>query len=171
MEPAEYAPWLSAAAVVLLALLAGPVLGIPQAPADTDACSDDTPIGTGNATLSDVELPDRAVIERQGFGSELYQLRVDDALVTASDVSGRPTVTYKVRVELDDGTRAKASTAILSRCHDLSHISIAESPIEPDRIRDESYNGTLTLTYRGSDGGEDVRTTVVEKNVTVEVRE
>lgn len=171
MEPSEYAPLLSAVAIVLAALLVGPVLGIPASPSDSEDCGDERPIGTGNASVSVTDLPDRAVIERNDYGSELYTLSVGDARLTADDVQGRPTVTYKFRVDLEGGSRALASTAILSRCTELSGISIRDSTLEPDRVEAGSYPGTITVTYRGSEGGEDVTTELATENVTVTVRE
>lgn len=171
MEYAEYAPVISALFIIVAAVLVGPVFGIPADSSDGGGCSVDAPIGTGNASVSVRDLPDRAVIERMDFGSELYQLRVEDAAVAVDDVRGRPTVAYKLRVDLTDGARAIGSTAILSRCHDTTSISIEDSSLEPDRVENESYDGTLTVTYRGSRDGEDVENELAVKNVTVEVRE
>lgn len=170
MEYADYAPVISALFIIGAAVLVGPVFGIPTDTRD-GGCSVDAPIGTGNASVSVRDLPDTAVIERMDFGSDLYELHVGDAAVAADDVRGRPTVAYKLAVDLTDGARAIGSTAILSRCQDVSSISIDDSSLEPDRVENESYDGTLTVTYRGSRNGEDIETELAEKNVTVEVRE
>lgn len=171
MEDADYAPLVTALLIVVVALLAGPVFGIPSDASRPGGCEAAGPIGSGNASVTVTELPDSAVMERMAFSSEVYELRVGDAHLNVSDVRGRPTVAYKLRLERNSSSLAIGRTAILSRCDTVNSIQIQDSAIEPDSDPPASYNATLTVTYRGSQAGEDVETVLEEKTITVEVRE
>ena len=164
----SYLPLLTCLTIIAFALLAGPVFGIPATPSNS-SCSLETAIGTGLATVTVTDLPDSAVIERSRFGAKAWRLTVDPAQVDVGPVSGRPTVTYKLRVDGEDLGLAVASTAILSRCHETTRIAIDESQFSPRSLDHDTYNGTIKVTYRGTRGGDDVEERLATKNVTVQV--
>jgi len=147
------------------ALAAGPVFGIPAS-----TCTVDAPIGTGQASVSLTELPDSAVLERSRFGAEKWRLRIDPAQVDIGSVTGRPTVTYKLRVEGDDLGLAAAATAILSKCTETSRLVIEDSQYPSHTLDQETYAGTITVTYRGSHRGDPIERELVSKNISVRVK-
>jgi len=161
-------PLLTSLLIVTTAVAAGPVFGIPSAPTEAE-CSVDSPIGTGQASVSVTNLPDTATLERSRFGAAAWRLHVNSAHLDVGPVSGRPTVTYKLRVEGQDLGLAAAATAILSRCHDTNEVVIEESQYSPRSLEQDSYEGTIEVTYRGVRGGEDVEQQLATKNITVQV--
>jgi hypothetical protein len=166
--PRHYLTVLTGLTILIFTVIAGPVFGIPTASSDS-SCNVETPIGTGQASVSVTDLPDSAVLERSRFGAKAWHLDVDPARVDVGPVSGRPTVTYKLRVEGRDLAMATASTAILNRCNDTSRLVIDEHEFSPRTLEQDSYTGTIKVTYRGSRGDEDVEERLATKNITVRV--
>ena len=161
-------PLLTGLLILVLAVAAGPVIGIPGQQSGS-ACNVDAPIGTGNASVSVTDLPDSALLERSRFGAEVWRLSVDPARIDVGPVSGRPTVAYKLRVEGEDVYYTASSTTILSRCYDTSRIVIEDSQLSQRTLEQDSYNGTFEVTYRGSRGGDDVEQRLAVENITVRV--
>ena len=161
-------PLLTGLLILVLAVAAGPVIGILGQQSDS-TCNVDAPAGTGNASVSVTGLPDSALLERSRFGAEVWRLSVDPARVDVGPVSGRPTVAYKLRVEGEDVYYTASSTTILSRCYDTSQIVIEDSQLSRRTLEQDSYNGTFEVTYRGSRGGDDVEKRLAVENITVRV--
>lgn len=161
-------PLLTGLLILVIAVVAGPVFGIPSAQSEA-ACNVQTPIGTGQASVSVADLPDSAVLKRSRFGTETWTLDVDPVQVDIGSVSGRPTVAYKLRIEGKDLKMAAGSTATLSRCHNTTRIATARPRFSPRTLEQDTYNGTSKITYRGSQDGEEVEKRIATKNITVRV--
>ncbi len=168
MPESEYVVLLTVVGILAGAVVAGPVFGIP-ADGSGGGCSGDGPIGTGQASVAVTELPESAVIERTRFGTNKWAFSIAPAAVEIGPVSGRPTVTYKVRIDSNDVSLAAGSTAILSRCQDTTRLVIQDTQFQPRTLDQDTYPGTITVTYRGTRGGEDVTHELARKNITVEV--
>lgn len=166
MSLPDYIPAISALLIIMTAILAGPVLGIPGEPTEA-TCSADAFPGHGNASVSVTTLPETATIEQARFGADVWRLNVSDVRLNVTGVEGRPTVTYKII--LHELTQTTGATTILSHCQDTTEMGIAKSTFEPDEITNESYNATLKVIYRGTESGEKVETELATKNITVEV--
>lgn len=170
MELAGVLPATTLAVIAVVALLSGPVgpLDLTTAPTCGEATGEGAFPGTGNATVTPVSVPDRATISKSSFGAAVWRLEVPPATVNVSDVSGRPTVSY--RIGIPELGRTVGTTAVLNRCTTgEQRLALDRSTFEPDRIDADRYDATIYVVYRGTANGTDVEETLVVKNVTVEV--
>lgn len=170
MELASVLPATTLAVIAVVALLSGPVgpLDLTTEPGCGEAPGEQSFPGTGNASVTPVSVPDRATISKSSFGAAVWRLKLPPATVNASDVSGRPTVSY--RIGIPELGRTVGTTAVLSRCTTgEQRLALDRSTFEPDRIDADRYDATIYLVYRGTSNGTDVEETLVAKNITVEV--
>ncbi|MFC6973973.1 hypothetical protein ACFQL1_03695 [Halomicroarcula sp. GCM10025709] len=149
------------ALVVVTALVSGPLVpGLSLTNAQQPA------YGEGTATVASVEFPERATIERGGFGSESDYLVVPPATVRFGTFDGAPVLTYKIEIPAlnysrgtthflspDTGTRYEAT---------LRSDSLAELPDERT-----AFDARLSVWIEDTDG----RSRVATQNTTVEVVE
>jgi len=161
-------PLLTAVTILVVATLAGPVFGVPERD-DGAGCQVASPLGTGSADVSVTALPDSAVIERARFGAGTWRLNLPPADVSVGPVSGRPILTYKIRVEGPDLTWAVAGTTALSRCQETTRLGIGEGRFDPRTVEEQQYAGTITVTYKGTRGERRITRRLATKNVTVTV--
>ena len=54
---------------------------------------------TGNSTIANVQLPDRATLECGSYGAANYYIRVPPAIVQFETLEGNPTLVYKLRID------------------------------------------------------------------------
>lgn len=168
MSISDYLPAVAVLVILSGAVLSGPAFGIPG-DVPKQGCTADAFPGNGNASAAVTRLPASAVIEQSNYGAEIWRLHVPNAHVDVTDISGRPTVAYKIN--LHELTRTTGSSTILSRCHNTTEVNIPESTFEPNEITEDSYNATLTVTYRGTSNGTNVEEILATRNITVEVVE
>jgi len=161
-------PALTSLVILVVAVTAGPVFGFPGPPSES-GCQPGGPIGTGQASVTVTDLPESATLERSRFGAEAWLLDVDHAQTEVGPVVGQPIVTYKLRVDGPDLGLAAAATAILSRCEATTRIVIEQSQFSPRKLDQDAYDGTITVTYRGTRNGEAVVEQLATRNVTVQV--
>ncbi|QSG06068.1 hypothetical protein [Halapricum desulfuricans] len=147
--------------IVAVTLVSGPLVGAVDL-TDQPGCE---PSGAGGTADIAVEsLPDEATITTGRFGSETYYLSIPDAVVTVSNVSGHPLVSY--RVSIPTMGRQVGTTAFL--CPSVSaRQTLSISRLTLDNPPEQSeYEATLRVTLKERDGD----TVVREKPITVEVQ-
>jgi hypothetical protein len=170
MEPSGVLPVATVALIAVVAVLSGPLgpVDLTTAPTCGEAAAEQAFPGDGNATVTPVSVPDRATITKSSFGAAVWRLDLPPATVNVSDVSGRPTVSY--RISVPELGRTVGTTAVLSRCTTGERrLALDRSTFEPERIDADRYDATLYVVYRGTANGTDVEETLVARNVTVEV--
>lgn len=170
MELAGALPVATVALIAVVAVLSGPLgpVDLTTASACSGATGETAFPGDGTATVTLLSAPDRATITRSSFGAAVWRLDLPPATVNVSDVSGRPTVSY--RLSIPELGRTVGTTAVLSRCATgAQELALDRSTFEPDRIDDDRYDATLYVVYRGTANGTDVEEQLVARNVTVEV--
>lgn len=167
MDPVQSLPTLSVGVILIVAVLSGP-WGVFDLTTTNSACNEDVFPGTGNATVEVTDMPNTATLSKSRFGAEVYRLELPPATVNVSDVRGRPTLSYRIRIP---GLKTElGSTTTLSSCTTgRMQLTRESATFEPDRIQNDSYDATLYVVYRGTADGEKVERELRTKNVTVEV--
>lgn len=167
MDHVQSLPALTLGVIVIVAILSGPVGVLDLTTADAP-CGKDVFPGHGNATVDVTDTPNTATLTKSRFGAEVYRLEVPPATVNVTDVRGRPTLSYRIRIP---GLNTElGSTIILSSCTTgQRRLSIDPVTFEPDRIENDSYDARLFVVYRGTEDGENVERELLARNVTVEV--
>jgi hypothetical protein len=160
MERSRAAVYATAAVILLVTVASGPLVGAVTVP--KGGVSGPAP-GTGSATVSVVSMPDRATLEPGQYGTDVYYLKVPDAAVDVSAVTGRPVLTYSLSVpEL----KSRSSVFFLRPGEQgRTELSMDRLSFDPGAVDRERYTGELRLVLRGS-GGE---TTLYREPVVVEV--
>ncbi|WP_153952584.1 hypothetical protein [Halosegnis longus] len=169
MDTARVAPVAVVAVVALTALVSGPATPLDLTP-DTNPCEGDVRTQVGNATVEVRSLPDRATLTQAGYGARVWSLSVPPAVVNVSDVDGRPTLSY--RIFLPELGRQVGSRTVVNRCTTgrLS-LAVGDSTFDPDEVTPGEYNATVSVVYRGTDGGQQVERTLAERTITVVAEE
>jgi len=169
VDIARAAPTAVVAIVVLTALVSGPATPLDFTP-DATPCDGDVRAQVGNATVEVRSLPDRATLTQAGYGARVWTLSVPQAIVNVSDVDGRPALSY--RIFIPDLGRQVGSRTVVSRCTTgrLS-LAVGESTFDPDEVTPGEYNATVSVVYRGTDGGQQVERTLAERSITVVAEE
>jgi len=145
---------LAFSAVVIVAAVAVGPLGIGTGQAVEDGA---------NVTLESAP-EDGVALERGRFGSGRYHVDAPPAVVTVGSVTGSPTLRYTVDIPA-------AGVAVTSR-YDLAgrqgRLQMGASPatISPDRIAQDSYEGTVSVWLRTGDRDR----SLLQRPITVEVR-
>jgi hypothetical protein len=137
--------WLAAAAIAVLAVATGPVVGFVQVPDPGPA-----DLGTGHADVEIRSLPDRASLSA-GTYTDVHELAVPPIHANLGTVTGAPTVTASIRIpELGFGRSSVFSLGGVSAGE--RSFTISPTTIESDRIHEESYRGRLRLVLRERSG-------------------
>jgi hypothetical protein len=120
---------------------------------------------TGGMDATVLEAPETVQLDRYTEnGTDRYRLVVPDAAVGVANVTGRPVLTYKLRIDGIGHTRGTAH--VLSTAQEGTfRTSLEPSTLAADRITNDHYTGDLTLVVRSDQGTRRVH----EANVTVEV--
>lgn len=161
MDPARAATWGTVSLIVAVTLVSGPLVGAVDFTAD-----ERPPLGSGNATITDVSAPDTVRIERGEYGSETYYLRVPAVTVDIASVEGRPILSYALSIPSMSYTRESVHF-LDSGTTGRTRVSIAPDEFEPGSLTPGTYGGELRLTLR-ADGNS---TVVYRDEVTVEIEE
>lgn len=119
--------------------------------------------GSGSATVIADSAPEVVTIERAQHGGDVFYLRVPDATVAVTDLTGNPVLDYSISI--DELGYSRGSVHFLGDRGEGSHaISLAEDTFEEDRLEADTYEAELELVLRG-----DEERTVLSEQVTVEV--
>lgn len=148
------------AVIVSVPVASGPAVGLVDlttSPLDG--------IGSGSATIDDIEAPDNARFDR-GLASDSYVLKVPDARVHVAAIEGRPLVSYKLSIPTMSYSRA--TTHFLGP-NDTGwvDVSIQSETFPASRIDRSSYEARLSLILRVND----TERTFHDSSITVEVTE
>lgn len=144
--------------VLSVTLASGPLVGVSLT--DETAASG----GPSHATVDVDSAPDAATLAPDRHNDELYHLRADAVHITATNVSGRPTVVYQLEVPELNHTRSVGMFVTDSGTYE---VSFDPSSIEAERVDQDRYEGRITLYVFDDDGDR----LLVERTVTVEVEE
>lgn len=168
MDPIQSLPALSVGAIILVAVVSGP-FGVVDLTPPPSPCNEDVFPGYGNATVEVENHPNSATLSKSRFGTEVYRLEVPPATVNVTDVRGRPTLSYRIRI-LGLNTEL-GSTTILSSCRTgQQQLTMDSVTFRPDQVQNDSYDARLFVVYRATEDGEKVERELLVKNVTVEVQ-
>ena len=161
MQIDRVAVWWVVLVVLGVTALTGPV-GVLQVPAADPFVSEG--LGEGSAAVEAVSLDGPVRLQRGDFEDSGYFVRAPTAAVEVASVTGKPMLVY--RLDVGGIYVSRRQTLALAPDRTGRHtIDIDTSPIEPSQVQAGSYEGTLAVDVRGSDG----RRTVARRNVTVEV--
>jgi hypothetical protein len=145
--------------VVLAVMLAsGPLVGVSLT---------DNPAADGepnHVSVSIDEVPDDATLVTDRHNDDLYHLRADPIHITASNVSGRPTVVYRLEVPGLYHTRSAGMFVTEAGSYE---VSFDPSNVDSERVEQDRYEGTITVKAFDDNGSR----VLVERTVTVEVEE
>lgn len=147
--------------ILAVTLVSGPLV---PAVDFTRAAPEQGTIGEGNATVEVVSAPDRARLARGSYGSGSYYLRVPDATVRLTDVTGQPMLVYKLRLPSEGYTRATTHFVSAAQAGPYA-LSLDRDSWMPEDVERDRYEGELLIHLRNGDGDR----TVYRGNVTVEV--
>lgn len=167
MDSVQSLPALSVGVIIIIAVLSGP-LGVLDLTTAESPCDEDVFPGTGNATVEVTDTPDTATLSKSRFGAEVYRLELPTTTVNVSDVRGRPTLSYRIRIP-GLSTELGSTTTLSSCTTGRMQLTRESATFEPDQIRNDSYDATLFVVYRGTADGEKIERYLRTKNVTVEV--
>jgi hypothetical protein len=144
--------------VLAVTLASGPLVGV-------SLTEEATPDGEPSHVTVEVDsAPESATLSPNRHNDELYHLRADAVHITATNVSGRPTVIYRLQVPGLNHTRSVGMFIPEAGAYE---VSFDPSNIETERVDGDRYEGTITVKAFDADGGR----TLVERTVTVEVEE
>lgn len=156
--------------VAVLVILTGTLLSGPLAPGvdfthirDTDEGLDS--LGSGNITIGNATLPDRAVLQRGSYGAGAYRLQVPPATVEVTNYTGRPIISYEIDID-EIGYSRNSIRILVNESASRLTIPLKEDTLDKGQLDADEYRAQLTLLTRAS-GNE---TIVARRNITVEVR-
>lgn len=159
------------AAILLLSACFGVALAAGPYGADIRSLATDDRAGTdayatGSMEPTIVDTPDTARLDRfQENGTTQYRLLVPAATVDIANVSGRPGLTYKLRIA--DIGHTRGTTHVLSDAQEGQFRATLEpSELAADRIQNDSYVGELTIITRSDRGTRFVHESTVTVRVT-----
>lgn len=160
MERSRVVVFVSVAAIVGIAVVSGPAIGLVDL---TKPRIDGASVGQGNATVDDVDVPTRARISGN-VQSESYTLEVPDARVHVTSIRGQPTVSYKISIR--EWGFSRGTTHFLD-ADDTGWValSLERVTVAPSRVGQSEYAGRLRIVLRYN-GTERV---LHEEPITVEV--
>jgi hypothetical protein len=144
--------------VLAVTLASGPLVGVSLT---DDPAADGEP---NHISVSVDEAPNDATLVADRHNDHLYHLRADPVYITASDVSGRPTVVYRVEVPELNHTRSAGMFVTEAGTYE---VSFDPSNVDSERVEQDRYEGTVTVQAFDVDGSR----VLVERTVTVEVDE
>lgn len=121
--------------------------------------------GTGAATVSIESAPATATLTAGDY-TDVHYLEAPPVVLSVSDVRASPLLTMSL--DLDELGYSHSSTFLLSSgMSGPKSFQVSRSSLESGQISNETYSGTLRIVLRDDSG----KRTILERNLTVEVRE
>ncbi|WP_254831667.1 hypothetical protein [Haloglomus salinum] len=132
-----------------IALAAGPYGADIRSLASSD---ERAAYATGDMDATVLDTPETARLDRYTEnGTDRYRLVVPDATVDVANVSGRPVLTYKLRIDGVGHTRGTAH--VLSAAQEGPfRTGLEPSTLAADRVTNGSYAADLSLVVRSDRG-------------------
>jgi len=146
--------------IVVVSVVSGPAMGLVDL---TSPRSDTAGLGQGNATVDEVDAPDRVRIDR-GFQSESYRLEVPDARVHLAAVTGRPILNYRIEIPALGYTRT-SSHFLDSDSDGWTTLTLADATLSESAVSGTRHEGQLSIVVQSNGTG----STVYNRSVVVEV--
>lgn len=163
MQPGRLTVYAVAGFVALVALLTGPhvgVLGIPEG-----GLGGAVDPGTGTASVEVLSGPEVATLEPETYG-DVHYLRIPDATVDVSSVSGAPLLTLSLDIPELGFQRSTVFTIARGGQRTRSY-GVSRVAIESNRIDRRTYEGQLRIVLQDDRG----RTVLYEEPITIRVTE
>lgn len=149
------------AIIVAVTLASGPLVGA----VDLTGQPGCEPSGeSGTADIEVQSLPEQATITTGQFGSGTYYLSIPDAVISVSNVSGHPLVSYDMSIPAM-GRQTGTTTFLCPSVSGQQTLSISRLTLDSPPEQSE-YEATLRITLEERDGD----TVVREKPITIEVQ-
>lgn len=167
MEPHRIAVYATVAVVVAVAVASGPLVGAVDLTHErTDGgTGPEGSLGQGSVDVTVESLPGEATLDRSEYGAAAYTLRVPDARVVLSNVTGQPMVVYKLKIPAMGYT--SGTVHFVTAEHEGAFtLELERDSLAPDGIDRDRYEGTLTVLVRAD--GERI---VAREPITVVVRD
>lgn len=166
MEPHRIAVYATVAVVVGVAIASGPLVGavdLTRESADPGDGADAGVPGEGSVDVAVESLPETARLDRGEYGAAAYTLRVPDAHVRLSNVTGQPLVVYKIQLSALGYTAGTVHFVTAEHAGPF-RLQLESDTVPPDGIDRDRYEGRLTVLVRGD--GERI---VERRSITVRV--
>lgn len=141
-------------------VVSGPLVGISLTSSETF----DPGSGTIEATVT--ESPETATLKHGDHGAGVYYLRATPVEVEIDSVTGQPSLTYELFVT-ELGHTKSSITFLDGDAEGTVNLEFDASTLEADRVDSDAYTGVLRVIANDDDG----ERVLVERNVTVEVKE
>lgn len=151
----------TAATIVLLVLATGPQVGLLSIP--EEGLAGGPAPGSGSATVSVIDAPDRAELAAGRYG-DVHYLSVPPTTVRTSNVTGAPLLTASIEVEALGFSRSSVYT-LQPEGPATRTVSIERAALEAATVDEATYDGRLRLVVRDDSGSE----TIYDEPVAVEV--
>ncbi|NHX39088.1 MULTISPECIES: hypothetical protein [Haloarcula] len=153
----------SVTAIILgVTLLSGPLVPGVTLASEPESVA----LESGNVTVSTVEMPDEVTIEKGSYGAASYYLNVPPVRIQFANLTGRPTLVYKLTIEELGYTRT-TNHFLDDSTGDTYDLTLASDTFTDGEIERKQYNGTMTVSKRDGAG----HGVVATRNVTVAVVE
>ena len=165
MNPLRAIPFL--AVVILLAgvLVSGPLVPGVDFTRVRESESGLDSLGSGNITVDNATLPERAVLQQGNYGAGTYRLLVPDATVDVERYTGRPIISYAIDID-EIGYSRNSIRILVNETDGRLSLPLEEDTLDKGQLGKDEYAAQLTLLTRA--GGNE--TVVASRNITVEVR-
>ncbi|EMA12704.1 hypothetical protein [Haloarcula marismortui] len=152
---------------VIAIILGVTLLSGPLVPGVTLA-SEPEPVAleTGNVTVAAVEMPEQVTLEAGSYGAASYYLDAPPAHVKFSNLTGRPTLVYKLTIEELGYTRT-TNHFLDDSAGDTYDLTLASDTFTDGEIEHEQYTGTVIVSKRDGAG----HGVVATRNITISVVE
>lgn len=152
----------TAVAIVVLVTAATGPLGPLAIPEEQSTQS----LGEGNATVVVQSVPDRIPLERGRYGNDEYHLRVPDAEVTVSNLTGNPILNYNLAIS-ELGTSQSSLHFLGEAGEGQMRVGMRERTLAAPEIEQDSYEARLKLVLRAND----TERVLYNETATIEVEE
>jgi len=153
----------SVIAVILgVTLLSGPL--VPGVTLATEP--EPVALETGNVTVSTVEMPDEVTLEKGSYGAASYYLDAPPVRIQFANLTGRPTLVYKLTIE-ELGYSRTTNHFLDDSTGDTYDLTLASDTFTDGEIEHEQYTGTMIVSKRDGSG----HGVVAARNVTISVVE
>nr|WP_244621444.1 hypothetical protein [Haloarcula marismortui] len=150
-------------AIILgVTLLSGPLVPSVTLASEPESVA----LESGNVTVSTVEMPEEVTIEKGSYGAASYYLDAPPVRIHFANLTGRPTLVYKLTIEELGYTRT-TNHFLDDSAGDTYALTLASDTFTDEEIEREQYNGTVTVSKRDEAG----HGVVATRNITISVVE
>lgn len=153
----------SVIAIILgVTLLSGPL--VPGVTLATEP--EPVALESGNVTVSTVEMPDEVTLEKGSYGAASYYLDARPVRIQFANLTGRPTLVYRLTIEELGYTRT-TNHFLDDSTSDTYDLTLASDTFTDGEIERKQYTGTVIVSKRDGAG----HGVVATRNITISVVE